>query len=261
MFKNIGKKIKAMATVFTWLGIIAFSLSGLVIIFTVVFRLAQHGHFTPEMLLMLLAGIAVIGVGIFISWIGSFMLYAYGEIADSTEETKKLLQFQNDLMVRIANSPAIKGEFPGNAASNAPVYPQSVQGMGYVQTPPVSVPPAYVPPVPNVSYVPPVTEPSAYTPPVQEVPSFHSNVTEAPAYTEPAPVPSAFDASLPAKKSAYDNNIYVKDPEKLTKQNDSALEEPKFPTPSVPETDTQERIVPDEAVTSENNNTQDSTIH
>ncbi len=69
MFNEIGKKIKGLASVIAWLGIIASAIMG----------------FT-SMRFSALAGILIIAIGALASWISSFMLYGYGELIDQTSQ-------------------------------------------------------------------------------------------------------------------------------------------------------------------------------
>ena len=75
MFKNIGKKIKGLAALVCWLGIISTVLTAV-------------GLWAAEYV-----GIAILVliVGCFASWIGSFHTYALGEIADNTAKQAELL--------------------------------------------------------------------------------------------------------------------------------------------------------------------------
>ena len=77
MFSNIGKKIKELAQVFCWIGIIASLISGIVVISI------DDDH--------ALAGIMIIVIGALLSWISSFTLYGFGELIDQTQEINKKL--------------------------------------------------------------------------------------------------------------------------------------------------------------------------
>ena len=68
MFDRIGSKIKGLASVITWLGIIASCAFG--------FVLMSNGD---EMIFL---SIAVMAVGSFVSWISSFLLYGFGELIE-----------------------------------------------------------------------------------------------------------------------------------------------------------------------------------
>lgn len=79
MFDNIGKKIKGLASVLCWIGIIV---SGLIGVITS--SLGGKGGFLIAL------------VGILASWVGSFVLYGFGELIDNVccmrSETWKALE-------------------------------------------------------------------------------------------------------------------------------------------------------------------------
>lgn len=70
MFVRIGSKIKGLASVITWLGIIASCISGFALI----------GN-SKEMIPL---GISVMFIGSLASWISSFLLYGFGELIEKT---------------------------------------------------------------------------------------------------------------------------------------------------------------------------------
>ncbi len=70
MFDNIGGKIKTLATVVTIIGIVASVIAGLYFMIEEEFGL----------------GLVIIIVGALSSWIGSFLLYGYGELIEKTAE-------------------------------------------------------------------------------------------------------------------------------------------------------------------------------
>lgn len=69
MFCNIGGKIKSLAKTVCILGIAISAILGLALVNKVGF-----------------AGIVVIVIGSLISWVGSFCLYGFGELIDTTTE-------------------------------------------------------------------------------------------------------------------------------------------------------------------------------
>lgn len=69
MFNNIGKKVKTLATVVCWIGIIGFIIDGIALI--------VKGN--------TLFGILIAAIGVLGSWIGSLGLYAIGEAADNSQ--------------------------------------------------------------------------------------------------------------------------------------------------------------------------------
>ncbi len=73
MFDNIGSKLQRLATVVCWLGIIASVISGIAAI-------ASGGNALAAIVAMILGGVG--------SWIGSWVTYAIGEIAEGVEQLK-----------------------------------------------------------------------------------------------------------------------------------------------------------------------------
>lgn len=71
MFDNIGKKIKGLATIICWIGIVASIFGGFGV--WVAFSNGPGG---------LLFFLVIAGVGSLFSWIGSFVLYGFGELID-----------------------------------------------------------------------------------------------------------------------------------------------------------------------------------
>lgn len=78
MFDNIGKKIKSLAKVLCWIGIIAY-----VIIAIILFILSEEVFWRePELCITL--GFIFLIVGPLMSWINSFFMYGFGELIDKT---------------------------------------------------------------------------------------------------------------------------------------------------------------------------------
>ena len=79
MFRNIGKKIKGLASVLFWIQLILFVLSGIGIIILSIAggnMLAQFGlRGGIGIVLGIIAGLLVAGIGILFAWIGQFFLY------------------------------------------------------------------------------------------------------------------------------------------------------------------------------------------
>ncbi len=70
MFTNIGKKIKVLAMVIAWMGIIGSVIGGVVLM-----------DEADEAL-----GLLVMLVGALMSWIGSFFMYGFGQLIDNTDK-------------------------------------------------------------------------------------------------------------------------------------------------------------------------------
>ena len=79
MFSHIGKKIKTVALVFFWLGFAAFIAYGIYMMF---FNRNYLGMDTTKAILIMLATVAV---GFIASWLGSILLYGFGELVDSNQ--------------------------------------------------------------------------------------------------------------------------------------------------------------------------------
>lgn len=77
MFDDIGGKIKGLAKVITIIGIVASCICGLVM-------LVESENF--------LFGVLVAGLGSLGSWVGSFLLYGFGELIDQTVDNNRLLR-------------------------------------------------------------------------------------------------------------------------------------------------------------------------
>ena len=71
MFNNIGGKIKTLAQVVCWLGIIAS------VIFGIILMLQNEDN--------VLIGFIVLILGCFFSWISSFMTYGFGQLVENID--------------------------------------------------------------------------------------------------------------------------------------------------------------------------------
>ena len=75
MFKDIGKKIKVVAKVYTWIGIIGGAICGIVLL---AFKI-------------IIPGIIVLIVAPIISWLSMFTLYGFGQLIDNSDIIVNLL--------------------------------------------------------------------------------------------------------------------------------------------------------------------------
>lgn len=80
MFENIGEKIKSLAKILCWAGIVAS-----VLIAIKFFIEAEEGSYRTEDLYMTL-GLIFLFIGPLISWINSFFIYGFGELIERTNE-------------------------------------------------------------------------------------------------------------------------------------------------------------------------------
>lgn len=92
MFKNIGKKIKGLAKIVCWIGIICSIIAGITFIVgstrTYSFFYGSHSYVDPTMIFM---GLAIMIGGSLTSWIGSFVVYGFGELVDSATTIKECM--------------------------------------------------------------------------------------------------------------------------------------------------------------------------
>ena len=73
MFDNIGGKIKILAKVLCWLGIITSVICAIAL-------WTQNDYYTPTIVI----GFAVLIGGCLFSWVGSFFMYGFGELIEAT---------------------------------------------------------------------------------------------------------------------------------------------------------------------------------
>ena len=89
MFDNIGGKIKTLALVSTIIGMVAFGIYGLALLFSGA----------------VLIGILVAGLGCLSAWIGSFLLYGFGELIEQQAMNNAYSAQIVRLLSRQANPP------------------------------------------------------------------------------------------------------------------------------------------------------------
>lgn len=96
MFDNIGGKIKMLAKVFCWVGI---GLSVLVGLLMMIAGAASGGSSTEAAVGLVsgvFGGLMVIVIGSLSSWIGSFVLYGFGELIERTTEIARNTRGSSD---------------------------------------------------------------------------------------------------------------------------------------------------------------------
>ncbi len=96
MFKNIGRKIKAFAKIVCWIGIILSLLAGIILIIAGIngegVRTFIDGSYTyMDSGVLVVVGVFVLILGPLFSWIGSFMVYGFGELVDNVQSIKNAL--------------------------------------------------------------------------------------------------------------------------------------------------------------------------
>lgn len=77
MFTNIGGKIKALAKVQCWIGIVASIIFGMIMIA----EIPYEG----------IIGLLIMIIGSFLSWISSFVLYGFGELIEKTSNVEAMM--------------------------------------------------------------------------------------------------------------------------------------------------------------------------
>ena len=87
MFENIGKKIKTLAKVLCWVGIV------ISIIYAIALFLIAMDSYDEETFIIM--GIVTLIVGPLTSWISSFFMYGFGELIDKASDIEKKINAQN----------------------------------------------------------------------------------------------------------------------------------------------------------------------
>ncbi len=82
MFDNIGKKIKSLANVLCWVGIIAYVIAAIAMFVIAADNPWDAEHYVP-------IGFAFLIVGPLSSWISSFFMYGFGELIDKACEIEE----------------------------------------------------------------------------------------------------------------------------------------------------------------------------
>lgn len=88
MFQNIGKKIKTLAVVVCWIGIAGSVIGGIVMV--------GVGADSSGGDLLIGLGIPLIFLGPLFSWIGSFVLYGYGDMITRIRRIERKLYGQEN---------------------------------------------------------------------------------------------------------------------------------------------------------------------
>ncbi len=83
MFQNIGKKIKTLAKVLCWIGIIGSIIGGVIMVIS---GAAILDYDTASGAAAIMSGVLTAVLGALFSWIGSFMMLGFGEIVEKVNE-------------------------------------------------------------------------------------------------------------------------------------------------------------------------------
>lgn len=79
MFNNIGRKIKVLASIIAWIGIIASIIVGVNFIVQ-----STDDIFADIPYTLITLGIGIMIVGSLLSWLSSFLLYGFGELIENS---------------------------------------------------------------------------------------------------------------------------------------------------------------------------------
>ena len=99
LWNNVGLKIKVLAKILAIIGMVIYAVIGIALIIAGIaskdgqrFELAIAGaqfEIGMNSTSMIIAGAVIIVVGFLLCWIGSWMVYAYGDIADKLNSIEK----------------------------------------------------------------------------------------------------------------------------------------------------------------------------
>ena len=133
MFRNIGKKIKGLASVLFWIQAVLYILTGIgVIIFAIAGGGKSFGMSGGIFIVLgVIAGLLIAGLGILFAWIGQFMLYGFGELIDKTAENEKNTA---ELLKKMESKPAAPA-YAAPAYAARPAQPQQAARPAQPQQP------------------------------------------------------------------------------------------------------------------------------
>ena len=90
MFDNIGHKIQKLAKVLCWIGIIFWVIKGIALISTLSMTHKLTGSYvTSSSAADVLVSAVTIIAGVLLSWIGSFLLYGFGQLVEDTHAIRE----------------------------------------------------------------------------------------------------------------------------------------------------------------------------
>ncbi len=91
MFKNMGKKIKTIAKVICYIGIVICALSAVgVLIAGIIFTFTTG--FPIILLVSIVGAVLTCIIGAIGCWLSTFMLYSYGELVDAAKANRLLYE-------------------------------------------------------------------------------------------------------------------------------------------------------------------------
>ena len=89
MFNNIGHKIQKLAKAFWWIGIVFWTIKGIDLIGSLSMTHQLTGSYVTASAAGVLVSIVTIIVGVLLSWIGSFLLYGFGQLVEDTHAIRE----------------------------------------------------------------------------------------------------------------------------------------------------------------------------
>ena len=97
MFNNIGHKIQKLAKAFWWIGIVFWAIKGIDLIGSLSMTHELTGSYvTASSAAGVLVSIVSIVVGVLVSWIGSLVLYAFGQLVEDTHAIRENTEGKKD---------------------------------------------------------------------------------------------------------------------------------------------------------------------
>ena len=121
MFTNIGNKIRTLAKVLCIIGIVLAALSGLIMMISGISMLG-YSYTAGAGVALIFGGLVSAALGALLAWVGSFVLYGYGQLIHSVQQIEK--KVLGDEYQDFDKQPGVS-PFSGmnNAAPAAPVAP------------------------------------------------------------------------------------------------------------------------------------------
>ncbi len=114
MFDNVGSKVKTLAKVLCWIGIIASVISGLSVWFGGYSNYSSYGGGTFWI------GLITVAVGCFASWLGSLATYAIGEAAEFAEMNNAKLNELTEAVKELKQSGLQNTKTSNSSANQTP---------------------------------------------------------------------------------------------------------------------------------------------
>lgn len=115
MFNNVGSKIKTLAKVCTWIGIIFSCLYGLVLI---IMSLANINYMGGAAVLGIFLGLIIAALGWLISWLSNLKLYGFGQLVENSD----IIARNTEIMARGTSSYGTPGAAPSYGTPDIASY-------------------------------------------------------------------------------------------------------------------------------------------